>query len=33
MIEYSYPECTTAVLTALATFRKKYPDYRADDVK
>jgi lanosterol synthase len=33
MIEYSYPECTTAVLTGLATFKKKHPDYRARDVK
>ncbi|CAG8585893.1 8183_t:CDS:10 [Ambispora gerdemannii] len=28
MIEYSYPECTTSVLTGLCTFREYYPDYR-----
>ncbi|RKF53282.1 Lanosterol synthase [Golovinomyces cichoracearum] len=33
MVEYSYTECTTAVLTALAKFREHYPDYRASDVK
>ncbi|CAB4387871.1 unnamed protein product [Rhizophagus irregularis] len=33
MIEYSYPECTTAVLTGLSIFRKYYPDYRADEIE
>ncbi|GAA5856403.1 hypothetical protein JCM3766R1_006920 [Sporobolomyces carnicolor] len=32
MIEYSYVECTTAAVTALATFRKKYPYYRRDEI-
>jgi len=33
MIEYDYPECTTAVVTALSLFSKYYPDYRARDIK
>jgi lanosterol synthase len=33
MVEYSYPECTTAVLTSLSLFRRYYPAYRADDVQ
>lgn len=33
MVEYDYPECTTAVVTALNLFRKLYPDYRANDIK
>ncbi|PQE28585.1 lanosterol synthase protein [Rutstroemia sp. NJR-2017a WRK4] len=33
MIEYDYPECTTAVVTALSLFTKYYPDYRADEIK
>lgn len=32
MIEYSYVECTTAVLTALSLFRKHFPGYRVKDV-
>ncbi|KAI0044521.1 terpene synthase [Auriscalpium vulgare] len=28
MIEYSYPECTTSVITSLSIFRKHYPHYR-----
>ena len=32
MIEYDYPECTTAVVTAYSLFSKYYPDYRADDI-
>jgi lanosterol synthase len=32
MIEYDYPECTTAVITALHMFQKYYPDYRAADI-
>jgi len=33
MIEYDYPECTTAVVTALSLFSKYYPTYRTDDIK
>lgn len=33
MIEYDYPECTTAVVTALHMFQKYYPIYRADEIK
>jgi len=33
MIEHSYPECTTSVITALATFRKHYSDYRSADLE
>lgn len=33
MIEYDYPECTTAVVTALSLFAKFYPDYRATEIK
>ncbi|KAK4237660.1 terpenoid cyclases/protein prenyltransferase alpha-alpha toroid [Achaetomium macrosporum] len=32
MVEYSYVECTTAVLTALARFRMHFPGHRARDV-
>jgi lanosterol synthase len=32
MVEHSYPECTTAVLTALALFRRHNPDYRPRDI-
>ncbi|GAO18523.1 hypothetical protein UVI_02054650 [Ustilaginoidea virens] len=33
MIEYDYPECTTACVTALSLFREHWPDYRSDEVK
>ncbi|KAH8731824.1 lanosterol synthase [Phaeosphaeriaceae sp. PMI808] len=33
MIEYDYPECTTACITALHMFSKFYPSYRADEIK
>lgn len=33
MIGYDYPECTTAVITALSYFSRFYPDYRAEDIK
>lgn len=33
MIEYDYPECTTACVTTLTLFNKHYPDYRAEDIK
>lgn len=33
MVEYSNPECTTAVLTALSLFRHYFAGYRAKDTK
>ncbi|KAL7801906.1 oxidosqualene:lanosterol cyclase [Trichoderma afarasin] len=33
MIEYDYPECTTACVQALSLFHKHWPDYRTKDVK
>ena len=33
MVEYSYPECTTAVLTSLTTFRRHFPEYRSTEIK
>lgn len=33
MVEYDYPECTTAVVTALSLFSKHWPDYRAEEIK
>ncbi|EGE83049.1 Lanosterol synthase erg7A [Blastomyces dermatitidis] len=33
MIGYDYPECTTAVFTALSFFGKFFPDYRAEDIE
>ena len=32
MIEYDYPECTTAVVTALSLFTKYHPEYRNGDI-
>ncbi|KFY20196.1 hypothetical protein V491_03915, partial [Pseudogymnoascus sp. VKM F-3775] len=32
MVEYDYPECTTAVVTALSLFSKYWPDYRAKEI-
>ncbi|KAL2917348.1 Lanosterol synthase (Oxidosqualene--lanosterol cyclase) [Polyrhizophydium stewartii] len=32
MVEYSYTECTTAVLLGLSTFRKMYPDHRKAEI-
>jgi lanosterol synthase len=32
MVEYDYPECTTAVITALHAFQQLYPTYRAAEV-
>ncbi len=32
MIEYDYPECTTAVVTAYSLFSEYYPNYRSDDI-
>jgi lanosterol synthase len=33
MVEYSYPECSTAVLTSLSYFRAHFPAYRRDDIQ
>ncbi|MCJ1441018.1 MAG: Lanosterol synthase (Oxidosqualene--lanosterol cyclase) [Stictis urceolatum] len=33
MVEYDYPECTTAVLTALSLFQKLDPEYRAPEIQ
>lgn len=33
MIEHSYPECTTSVITALSIFTKHYPHYRVADIE
>jgi lanosterol synthase len=33
MIEYDYPECTTAVVTALSLFQRFYPDYRTREIR
>jgi lanosterol synthase len=33
MVEYDYPECTTAVVTVLSLFQKHYPLYRANEIK
>ena len=32
MKSYTFPECTTAVVTALALFRQYYPEYRKKDL-
>ncbi|KAI8812728.1 terpenoid cyclases/protein prenyltransferase alpha-alpha toroid [Cladochytrium replicatum] len=32
MVEYNYPECTTAVVLGLASFRKHYPDHRTKEI-
>lgn len=33
MVEYDYPECTTAVLTSLSMFTSYYPLHRAEDIQ
>lgn len=33
MVEHSYPECTTSVVTALSIFRRHYPKYRPSDIQ
>jgi len=33
MIEYDYPECTTACVTALSLFHKHWPDYRGAEIE
>ncbi|KAF2725157.1 ERG7, lanosterol synthase [Polychaeton citri CBS 116435] len=32
MVEYDYPECTTACVTTLQRFSKLYPDYRRQEI-
>jgi len=32
MVEYDYPECTTAVVTALSLFSESFPDYRKHEI-
>lgn len=32
MVEYDYPECTTAAVTTLTLFTKLHPDYRASEI-
>ena len=32
MVEYDYPECTTAVVTVLRLFSSHYPTYRRNDI-
>ena len=33
MVEYTYPECTTSVITSLSIFRQIYPNYRPGDIE
>ena len=33
MVEHSYPECTTSVLTSLSLFRRHFPSHRAADIQ
>ena len=33
MVEYEYPECTTAVVTALSLFNKHWPDHRTKEIR
>lgn len=32
MVEYLYPECTTATVTTLSLFQRHWPDYRTDEI-
>lgn len=32
MVEYSYPECTTAVMTSLHLFARHFPKYRSSEI-
>ena len=32
MVEYDYPECTTAVVTAFSLFSTYFPEYRLEDI-
>lgn len=33
MIDYTYVECTSAVMQALKTFHKQFPDHRAGEIR
>ena len=33
MVEYSYPECTTSVLTALSLFHTHFPNYKSAEIE
>ncbi|KAG8900254.1 Lanosterol synthase (Oxidosqualene--lanosterol cyclase) [Tulasnella sp. 403] len=33
MVEYSYPECTTSVITGLSIFKKHVPHYRSKEIE
>ena len=33
MVDYTYVECTSAVLQALVHFNKNYPKYRSNDIQ
>lgn len=33
MVEYDYPECSTAVVTCLVAFHAAYPDYRPQEIE
>ena len=33
MVEYTYAECTSAVLSCLSTFQKHYPDYKRLEIQ
>lgn len=33
MIDYTYVECTSAVMQALKTFHKQFPDHRAREIR
>lgn len=33
MIEFTYPECTTSVITGLAHFRRVFPEYRREEIE
>lgn len=33
MIDYTYVECTSAVMQALRHFQHAYPEHRADEIR
>lgn len=33
MIDYSYVECTSAVMQSLKHFTEKYPQYRTEEIQ
>ena len=33
MIDYTYVECTSAVMQALIHFQKVFPEHRADEIR